>query len=251
MMGVRTSYFIAAIASIAFHGVVIAVVLANWEPESKKTIIQPQYIQAELIELAPKKKPVKKPVKNPKAKASTDRIAKQREIENRRAKEKRLAQKKLEAQRRAKLLKDQQEAERIRKDREEKQRRADEERARKQAEKAEQLRKQQALIIAKEDKQAANSYLQLIQTQISQQWNRPKSARRDMETLIELRLVPTGRIVGVEILESSGDPAFDLSVEQAVRKAEPFSELQNMAPRIFEQYFRSVKIVFNPEDLRL
>lgn len=247
MMGVRTSYFIAAIASIAFHGVVIAVVLANWEPESKKTIIQPQYIQAELVELAPKKKPVK----NPKAKASADRIAKQREIENRRAKEKRLAQKKLEAQRRAQLLKDQQEAERIRKDREEKQRRADEERARKQAEKAEQLRKQQALIIAKEDKQAANSYLQLIQTQISQQWNRPKSARRDMETLIELRLVPTGRIVGVEILESSGDPAFDLSVEQAVRKAEPFSELQNMAPRIFEQYFRSVKIVFNPEDLRL
>jgi len=105
--------------------------------------------------------------------------------------------------------------------------------------------------MAKEDEQAANSYLQLIQGQISQQWNRPKSARRDMETLIELRLVPTGRIVGVKILESSGDPAFDLSVEQAVRKAQPFSDLQKLEPRIFEQYFRSLKIVFNPEDLRL
>ncbi|MDA9570136.1 TonB C-terminal domain-containing protein, partial [Porticoccaceae bacterium] len=97
----------------------------------------------------------------------------------------------------------------------------------------------------------ANSYLQVIQARLSQQWNRPKSARRGMETLIELRLVPTGRIVGVEILESSGDIAFDRSVEQAAYKAAPFSELQTMKPRIFEQYFRSVKIVFNPKDLRL
>ena len=247
MMGARTSYFVAAIASIAFHGVVIAVVLANWEPETKNTVVQPQYIQAQLIELAPKKKPVKKP----KAATSIDKVAKQREIEKLRAKQKRLAEQKLQAQRSAKLLKDQQEGERIRKAREEKQRKLDEERARKEAEKAEQLRKEQELIMAKEDEQAANSYLQLIQGQISQQWNRPKSARRDMETLIELRLVPTGRIVGVKILESSGDPAFDLSVEQAVRKAQPFSDLQKLEPRIFEQYFRSLKIVFNPEDLRL
>ena len=247
MMGARTSYFVAAIASIAFHGVVIAVVLANWEPETKNTVVQPQYIQAQLIELAPKKKPVKKP----KAATSIDKVAKQREIEKLRVKQKRLAEQKLQAQRSAKLLKDQQEAERIRKAREEKQRKLDEERARKEAEKAEQLRKEQALIMAKEDEQAANSYLQLIQGQISQQWNRPKSARRDMETLIELRLVPTGRIVGIKILESSGDPAFDLSVEQAVRKAQPFSDLQKLEPRIFEQYFRSLKIVFNPEDLRL
>ncbi|MGC6481909.1 MAG: TonB family protein [Porticoccaceae bacterium] len=247
MMGARTSYFVAAIASIAFHGVVIAVVLANWEPETKNTVVQPQYIQAQLIELAPKQKPVKKP----KAATSINKVAKQREIEKLRAKQKRLAEQKLQVQRSAKLLKDQQEAERIRKAREEKQRKLDEERARKEAEKAEQLRKEQELIMAKEDEQAANSYLQLIQGQISQQWNRPKSARRDMETLIELRLVPTGRIVGVKILESSGDPAFDLSVEQAVRKAQPFSDLQKLEPRIFEQYFRSLKIVFNPEDLRL
>jgi len=247
MIDARSGYFIAAIASVGLHAVVIAAVLANWQPETKKTIVQPQYIQAELIELAPKKKAVKKPKITP----SVDKVAKQREIDKRRAKEKKLAQQKLESERKAQLLKDQQKAEKARKDLEEKKRKADEERVRKQAEKAEQLRKEQALIMAKEDKQAANSYLQLIQAQISQQWNRPKSARRNMETLIELRLVPTGRIVGVEILESSGDPAFDLSVEQAVRKAEPFSELQRMEPRIFEQYFRSVKIVFNPEDLRL
>ena len=246
MIGSKSSYFIAAISSIGIHAVVILAVLANWEAESKKTVVQPQYIQAELIELAPKKKPVKKPKVTP----SIDRAAKQREIDKRKAKESKLAQQKLAAQRKAQLLEEQQ-AEKDRKAREEKQRKADKERARKQAEKAQQERKEQALIAAKEDKQAANSYLQLIQARLSQQWNRPKSARRGMETLIELRLVPTGRIVGVEILESSGDIAFDRSVEQAAYKAAPFSELQKMKPRIFEQYFRSVKIVFNPEDLRL
>lgn len=247
MMGAQGSYFIAAIASIGIHAAVIIVVLANWEPESTKTVIQPQYIQAELIELAPKKKSVKKP----KVSSANAKASKQRQIDKRKAKEKKLAQQALQARRQAQLLKDQQQAEQARKAREQKQRKAEQELARKQAEKAEQQRKDQALILAKEDKQAANSYLQMIESRLSSQWSRPKSARLGMETLIELRLVPTGRIVGVEILESSGDSAFDLSVEQAARKAEPFLELRAMEPRIFEQYFRSVKIVFSPEDLRL
>jgi colicin import membrane protein len=247
MIGIKNGYLIAAISSIGIHVVVIAIVFANWEPETTKTVVQPQYIHAELVELAPKKKSVSKS----KASSAIDKAAKQRQKDKRNAKEKKLAQQTLEAQRQAQRLKDQQQAEQARKAREEKQRKAEQELARKQAEKAEQQRRDEALILAKEDKQAANSYLQMIESRLSSQWNRPKSARLGMETLIELRLVPTGRIVGVEILESSGDPAFDLSVEQAARKAEPFTELRAMEPRIFEQYFRSVKIVFSPEDLRL
>lgn len=101
------------------------------------------------------------------------------------------------------------------------------------------------------DQETANNYLRTIMGSLSQNWNRPKSAKRGMETLIELRLVPTGRILGVEILESSGDSDFDMSVEKAVHKASPFTELQNLDPRIFEKYFRSIKVVFKPEDLRL
>ena len=110
MIGTKSSYFIAAISSIGIHAVVIVAVLVNWEPDSKKTLVQPQYIQAELIQLAPKKVAVNKP----KSKPAIDRAAKQREIDKRRAKEKKLAQQKLQAQRKAKLLKDQQEAEKAR-----------------------------------------------------------------------------------------------------------------------------------------
>ena len=72
-----------------------------------------------------------------------------------------------------------------------------------------------------------------------------------METLIRLQLVPTGRVVGVTVLKSSGDSAFDRSVEQAAFKAAPFDELQQMSPSLFEKKFREVDVSFSPQDLRL
>ncbi|MGB0450128.1 MAG: energy transducer TonB [Porticoccaceae bacterium] len=125
------------------------------------------------------------------------------------------------------------------------------ERLRKESEFAEALAAEQALINAREDEQAANSYRQLIQQRLSQNWSRPPSARLGMETLIRIRLVPTGRVVGVTVLKSSGDSAFDRSVEQAALKAEQFVELQAMDPALFEKKFRQVDVAFSPEDLRL
>ena len=63
--------------------------------------------------------------------------------------------------------------------------------------------------------------------------------------------MPTGRIVGVTIIESSGDRAFDQAAQQAAFKADQFKEIQGMDSAIFEKYFRKVKVVFSPEDLRL
>ena len=244
-MGKMASYIIAILLSIALHLVVIVALLINWQPQSKKIIVQPQYIQAQLVELAAKKKPSQKKQVKP----AVDLQAKKRAMEKRRAAE----QKRAEQKRRA-LLKEQQVQQKVeqeRKAREEKQRLAEIERARREAEFAETLRQEQALLNAEEDKKVANSYLQLIQKRLSQHWSRPPSARRGMEALIELKLVPTGRIAGVKILQSSGDVAFNRAVEQAAFKAEQFEELQKMDARVFDQYFRSVKVVFSPEDLRL
>ena len=102
-----------------------------------------------------------------------------------------------------------------------------------------------------EDERAANSFRQVIQKRLSENWSRPPSARRGMETHIRIRLVPTGRVVGLTVIKSSGDIAFDRSVEQAVRKVDQFVELQAMDGRLFELKFRSVDVAFSPEDLRL
>ena len=234
-----TSYSTGALFSIVLHVAVLAALLANWESDSKKVIIQPQYIEAKIVELAPKKKPVAKPPK-----PRVDRAAKKREQDKRRAAEK----KKAEAKRLA-ALKEKQRADREREKLE--QQRAEAERKRIETEFAETLAQEQADISAQEDERVANSFMQLIRQRLSDNWSRPPSARRDMETLLEIRLVPTGRIVGVTVVKSSGDIAFDRSVEQAAFKAEQFEEIQQLEPRLFEKHFRIVKVAFSPQDLRL
>jgi colicin import membrane protein len=246
MIGWRSGYITAVLSSIGLHVLVVAAFLIDWPSENKDIVVQPQFIQAELIQLKPKEKPKKK-ASNSKAK---DLAAKRREAERQRAEQQRREKQRIAA-REAERLEKLRQQEQARQKREQKQRELAQERARKQAALDEKLRQEQAAELAQQDKQSANSYLQLIQGRLSQNWSRPPSARLGMQTLIELRLVPAGRIVGVKILQSSGDIAFDRSVEQAAFKAAPFSELQSMEPRLFEQYFRVVKVLFNPEDLRL
>ena len=246
MIGWRSGYITAVLSSIGLHVLVVAAFLIDWPSENKDIVVQPQFIQAELIQLKPKEKPKKK-ASNSKAK---DLAAKRREAERQRAEQQRREKQRIAA-REAERLEKLRQQEQARQKREQKQRELAQERARKQAALDEKLRQEQAAELAQQDKQSANSYLQLIQGRLSQNWSRPPSARLGMQTLIELRLVPTGRIVGVKILQSSGDIAFDRSVEQAAFKAAPFSELQSMEPSLFEQYFRVVKVLFNPEDLRL
>ena len=233
-----TSYSTGALFSIVLHVAVVAALLANWESDSKKVIIQPQYIEAKIVELAPKKKPVAKPPK-----PKVDRAAKKREQDKRRAAEKKKAE-------RLAALKEKQRADRER-EKLEQHWRADAERKRIETEFAETLAQEQADISAQEDERVANSFMQLIRQRLSDNWSRPPSSRRDMETLLEIRLVPTGRIVGVTVVKSSGDIAFDRSVEQAAFKAEQFEEIQQLEPRLFEKHFRIVKVAFSPQDLRL
>lgn len=244
-MGSLTAYTVATVLSLVLHGLVIFSLLVNWQPEGKKTLIQPQYIKAELVELAAKTKP------SPSVSTPVDQRAK-READKKKAQAKREAEKKREQAKREAELREQRriEAEKQRRIEQEKQRQA-QERAQREAEFAEALEREQALLAAQEDEKVANSYMQLIQQRLSENWSRPPSARLGMQVSIELRLVPTGRIVGVTIIESSGDRAFDQAAQQAAFKADQFKEIQGMDSAIFEKYFRKVKVVFSPEDLRL
>ncbi len=244
------SYSAAILFSLVLHLALVAALFVDWQPESERVMIQPQFIEAKLVELAPKKK-----VPPPKAKPKKPRVdlaKKQREEKKRLAKI--ASQKKAAEKRRL-------EEERLKKAEEQRKEQLRLEELRRQEQEAERLRKEsefdqalaaeQALINAREDEQAANSYRQLIQQRLSENWSRPPSARLGMETLIRIRLVPTGRVVGVTVLKSSGDSAFDRSVEQAALKAEQFVELQTMDPALFERKFRQVDVAFSPEDLRL
>ena len=51
------------------------------------------------------------------------------------------------------------------------------------------------------------------------------------------------------MVEGSGNKAFDLAAEAAVRKVERFEEITQMKPEVFEKNFRQFSLLFNPEDL--
>lgn len=240
-MGHLLGYFSGVLISIAVHVLVVGALLINWQPSSEKVIIQPQYIEAKLVELSPKKKPaVKTPSAKLPIKPRVDPKKKKREADKRRAAEKIKAaalRKKQEQALRAKEL--------------EEQRLAELERKRIESEFADTLNQAEAQINALEDDRVANSYRQLIQQRLSENWSRPPSARREMETMIRISLGFSFRVTGVTLLESSGDAAFDRSVEQAAWKAEQFIELEGMEDRLFQSRFREVDVAFSPQDKRL
>ena len=102
-----------------------------------------------------------------------------------------------------------------------------------------------------ENQQIVMSYASWISQRVGNSWSRPPSARSGMIVKLRVNLVPTGRVVSVDIVESSGDEAFDRSAVQAVHKAEPYNRLAELSSDLFDEQFRQFVFIFNPQDLRL
>jgi len=99
------------------------------------------------------------------------------------------------------------------------------------------------------DLEAVATYEALVAELVAAHWNRPASSTRGLQVLLGIGLLPTGELVQVQKLSSSGNEAFDVSAIRAVEAAAPFHELQGMPASLFEQYFRRFRFLFTPEDL--
>ena len=244
------SYVIGAVVSAVLHVGVIVALWANWQSSSETVYLQPKYVVAELVQLAARAPAVSK---EKKTSATSDQLARKKKLQVEERELKRRADKRRNDAEKAALAKRKKriDEERVALEKRQLEERQRVEREQQQAEWEDMLAQEEAQMDAQEDQRAANSYRQIIQQRLSENWSRPPSARRNMEAQVRIQLVPTGRVVGVSIIKSSGDAAFDRSVEQAVRKAHQFIELQAMDIRLFELTFRSVDVAFSPEDLRL
>lgn len=96
------------------------------------------------------------------------------------------------------------------------------------------------------------SALLYIQDEVRKRWVRPANARNGMEVELRIHLVPTGEVISMEVTHSrDATSAFVNSVQQAVKKVGRFDKLADLDPVLFDANFRTFKIVFRPEDLRL
>jgi colicin import membrane protein len=243
------------------HGVLVWLVVWGWSAATpRENIKKPNYIKATLVQLEEKAKPTVTTRLKPKV---TDNAAKRQALKKKQEKlaaQKRAKQKKAEKQRKNQLAKKQAEAEKKRtelKQKEELQRKAD---LLKELEQERQQELEQTIALEnariKVEQQAAEhaliaqSYNSIISDKVSDNWSRPASARNGMVVSLRIHLVPTGNVVGVDVIKSSGNSAFDRSAVRAVKKAENFPELQKIPIHIFEQNFRKFNLEFSPEDLR-
>jgi colicin import membrane protein len=233
-----------ALASLFLHAVVIYLMTVNWsasEPEVVKVTPVPKAINARLVDVSefrPQPKP--KPKAKPKAKTSSKPkpVAKAKP----KPKPKPVAKPKAQAKPAPKAEPKPKPEPRIT-----------------EAELAAIARADLARAVAEEEQQVeatataeemAASYAALIQQTVVNYWSRPPSARNGMEALLAIQLIPTGEVVSVSVLKSSGSTAFDRSAINAVEKAGSFPELQKLPPREFEKTFRRFRLLFRPEDLR-
>lgn len=226
------------------------------EPKVRRAATE--YIRAELVTLEqleanekaakPKKQPVKK---NPselkrKNKSEAKRLAAEKAAREKVTREKAVL--KRQQEKRSQREKDKRVAlEKMRKQEREQQQRIQKQNEQEFADAIDREAKLKQVTTAAE---LANNYIALITETIQNSWSRPPSARNNMEAELALQLMPTGEVVSVNIVKSSGNPAFDRSAEVAVLRAGRFPELQQLPIEIFEDYFRRLHLKFKPEDLR-
>ncbi len=158
---------------------------------------------------------------------------------------KRLAE--LERKRKEQELKQRLEEERLaelERQRREKQQQLEKEARQRQEKLAQQKRAAEAAKRARYVQGEVARYKGLIKNKITRNWIFPASYKKGMRCTIRVRLIPGGEVVSVKIVKSSGNKAFDRSVEMAVKKASPLP-VPDAASGLFDN-FREVEFVFDP-----
>lgn len=279
-MRLEKSFSLPIFLSVSLHTLLLVLFLGDWSFFKKEVEpYKPHYVTATLVDMKPKAKAAPQQTKEQvlDSKAYEDLKNNKKQDEQRRKEAEALVQQKKEQEAKAaeaekvKQQKAKEEQAKIakakaEKEAAEKKRKADE-LAKQKAEAAKKTKREQEAqeeqrriqaALQKEAKHISDtnddvntkSYEEMLIERVQQNWSRPPSARNGLEVVLEVNMLPTGVVTGLRVIRSSGDPAFDRSAEQAVKRVDRFTEAMQIPPDIFEKYFRVFRFTFSPEDLR-
>jgi colicin import membrane protein len=119
----------------------------------------------------------------------------------------------------------------------------------KQAEEKRQAAAQAALEAAKKAQIAGeiDKYKALIINAIGQQWILPENVDKNLSSQFRIRLAPSGTVLEVSLIRSSGDAILDRSAQTAIYKASPLPVPAD--PMAFD-LFRDISLTVRPENVR-
>lgn len=87
-------------------------------------------------------------------------------------------------------------------------------------------------------------YVGLIADRVQRNWIQPPSYRVGLSCVVQVQLLPNGDVISAQVVQGSGDAAFDRSVERAVLQAAPLPLPPD--PGLFES-FRTLQFRFAPK----
>ena len=236
-MGLIRNYSVPLLLALLLHLAVAGLLLQGWVSAPKTAdVIKPKVVNASLIVMQERRKPqpIQKPKPKPKAVPAVKKVE---------AKPKATPQPRTDA---AKLAADKKKAAQAQAEQQRQQRLAA---LGQMADAAleQSLERESVSLLRDEEALAAQSFRAGIYELVRKNWSRPPSARNGMSARLLVELIPTGEVIAVEVVESSGNSAFDQSAEQAVRQARRFVVPSDNGQ--FERYFRRFYFLFKPEDL--
>ena len=265
---IYNGYPISIAAAVAFH--VMILVLLVWVQSNNRMdsfeLVQPTIVKALFIDENPQVRnqqilerqrveriEQQRILREEEQFREQEEVERQRQVQEQREREQTVLRDREELERQ-RAQEAQQERERQERTRVEQQRELVEaERLRQEEEVERQRQAEEVAVVAAEaartEFELVQSATALIQQALQQVWNRPPSARNGMRAILRIRMLPTGELIEASITQSSGDSAFDRSAENAVYSASPFAELQNLPINVFNTNFRTLTLIFEPEDL--
>ena len=263
---IYNGYPLSVIIAVSFHSLLLAFLiwLQSNANEQSLELVQPTIIKALFIDENPQ-------VRNQRV-MEQQRIARMQQEEQNRILQERETEREMERERQRQedeqqraALRERAELERLQREEEfERQQQEIEESEKRELAEREELERQQeaernrqlAENSAEARAEAARTEFELVQSAtaiiqqaVQQVWNRPPSARNGMRAILQIQMLPTGELLDVRITQTSGDAAFDRASENAVYSAAPFTELRDLPINIFNANFRTLSLIFQPEDL--
>ena len=276
-MTVFNGYPLSIVLAVLLHGSVLAALFYFQQADTEVIdIVRPPSVKALLVNENPQARNERvlqqrqaQQERQERQRLEAEEAERQRHEEQRQAQEQQAAERRqqeqdrlqAEQQRVAQEQRQQEQQKREQEQREQQQREAEQRRQQELAAEQERQRQEQAQAQARAQQEAdarelaeteaelVMAYSAVIHDLVQQYWSRPPSARNGMVVVLRIRMVPTGDVLDVEIVQSSGDFAFDRAAESTVLKVNRFTELQGMDPRLFDRNFRTFLLTFRPQDL--
>lgn len=118
----------------------------------------------------------------------------------------------------------------------EKKRKADEDRKRRESDLQKALEAEQS---SQQNAQAINAFALAVTERVTSNWIRPPATDLGLKVKLKVRVSDQGSVLAVQVIESSGNSAFDRSAEAAVYKSDP---LPAPPPGV-----RELNFIFDPD----